>query len=97
MNLYHLIETGLIVLIGALSVYYAIRLLMPSLVTRVTVSIARWLDRCPSGSWRRKMASRVHAAVPNGGCGSKCGGGCNGCGLAARVHPPLAGDDNSSR
>ena len=97
MNLYHVIETGLIVLIGALSVYYAIRLLMPSLVTRVTIAIASWLDRGPSGSWARKIASRVRATLPTGGCVSKCGDGCNGCGLAARVHPPLAGDDNSSR
>ena len=96
MNLYRLIETGLIVLIGALSVGYAIRLLMPSLVTRVTASIARWLDRSPSGSWRKKMATRASAAVPNGGCGSNCGSGCHGCGLAARAHLPLAGDDNSS-
>ena len=96
MNLYHVMETGLIMLIGALSVYHATRLLMPRLLNHVNASIARWLDRSPPGSRRRKIASRVRAAAPNGGCGSNCGSGCNGCGLAEHIHPPLAGDDNSS-
>lgn len=97
MNLYHVIETGLIMLIGALSAYQAIRLLTPRLVTHVYASVARWLERSPSASWRRKMATRIRAAAPNGGCGSKCSGGCTGCGLVRRAQPPLAGDDNSSR
>ena len=97
MNLYHAIETGFIMLIGVLSVYSAVRLLMPRVVAQVHTSIARRLERSPSRSWRRRIANRVRAAVPNAGCGSgNCSSGCSGCNLATQVRSRLAGDDNAS-
>jgi hypothetical protein len=96
MNLYGVLETGLIVVIGAVSAYQVIKLLMPRLLQGARASLAKRLNRGGQGSWRDRLAATVRGAEPSGSCGSGCGGGCNSCRLATRVHPPLSSDDNSS-
>ena len=89
MSFYSFLETGVILLIGVVSMYQVMNTLMPRVTHSVRTSIARRLSRDPGSQWRD--------ATPATGCGAGCGGGCNGCSIAARTHPPLAGDDTSSR
>jgi hypothetical protein len=96
-NLYPFFESGIIVLIGAFSVYHVFRMLMPGSVNRARVSVAHWLERSSSGSWRLKVAARLRGAAPAHGCGGGCSSGCGGCRIAARIHSPFAGDDNGTR
>lgn len=95
MTFYSFLETSVIFTIGVFSIYQVMKLLMPQLTRRVRGLIALQLSR-PGNRWRNALATRLRDAAPSGGCAAGCGGGCNACGIAGRVHPPLTGDDKSS-
>jgi len=95
-NLYHFLETALIVLIGVFSAYHVMKLLMPRVMHGVRVRIANRLSHSPQASWRHVVATKLRDAAPASGCGAGCGDGCNGCRIAARIHPTPARDDEPS-
>ena len=97
MSFYSFLETSVILIIGVLSMYQVMNILVPRVTHRMRTSIALRLSRAPGSHWRSALATRLGGATPASGCSAGCGGGCNGCSIAARIHPPLAGDDKSSR
>ena len=96
MNIYHFLETVLIVLIGVFSAYHVLKLLMPQAMHGVRVRIAERLSHSRRDSWRHVVATKLRDAAPSNGCGTGCADGCDGCHVSARIHPKLARDDDSS-
>ncbi|MGD2138971.1 MAG: hypothetical protein PVH25_01135 [Burkholderiales bacterium] len=96
MNLYSAFETGLIVVIGIVAAVQVVRLLMPQLVRTARLYLSRRLGAGAKTGWRRALASRLRQGTAAEGCGTNCGSSCSSCAVAARAHPPLAGEDPRS-
>jgi hypothetical protein len=98
MNVYPILEIALIGLIGALSLYQVMKVVMPRVLQGARASVAQRLGRgATAASWRHALAVRVRDAVPEAACGAGCGGGCNGCSVAASARTPVRTGDEAAR
>ena len=94
MNLYPVLEAALIGVIGIVSVYHVMKIVMPRFVEGTRASVAQRLGRgAAAASWRHAIASKVRHAAPESACGTGCGGGCHGCSVAARSGTPVSSND----
>lgn len=98
MNVYPILEIAVIGLIGAVSLYHLMKVVMPRALHGARASVAQRLGRgATAASWRHALASRVRDAVPEAACGAGCGGGCNGCSVAQHASTPVPGDEQALR
>lgn len=97
MTFYTVLETAIIGLIGVVSAYHVMKMLMPRMVDRARVSVALRLGRrADVASWRHAVAAGARNAVPENDCGG-CNSGCNGCSVATRVSALVHADEQTLR
>ncbi len=98
MSLYPVIEAALIGVIGIVSVYHVIRIVMPRFIEGARASVAQRLGRGVSAtSWRYAVASKARHAAPESACGTGCSSGCHGCSVAARTGTSASSGDQTLR
>jgi hypothetical protein len=97
MSSYVVFETVIVALVGLVSAYQVIKLLMPRTADGFRASIANALMRAPGGMRLQALATSSPEPGPARGCAVACGGGCHGCAIAARTDSPLADQQQSSR
>ena len=99
MSLYTFLETTIIVLVGVISAYHVMKMLMPRAVGRARASLALRLGRgADAASRRRALAVKVrgdtaHAAACDAGCGS----GCSTCSIALQTRRSMPADEQATR
>lgn len=85
MSVYHVVETGVVATLVALSALSITGRYAPTVRTRTVARMALWCDRPSRPGWVRAVGRRllVPGAAPS--ChsdplsGSACGSGCSGC------------------
>lgn len=98
MTVYTILETAIIGLIGVVSAYHVMRMLMPRMIDRARMSVALRLGRSADAtSWRHAVAAGARNVAPENACGAGCNSGCNGCSVAARASTLVPADEQSSR
>ncbi len=93
MSSYAFVETVLVILIGLVSAYQVMRVLMPRATQRLHALIAKRTNAGQSGG--HPPATGLPDA--GGGCAVGCGSGCNGCRVAAGINQSLSGHQELSR
>ena len=97
MSSYVVFETVIVALVGLISAYQVIKLLMPRTADGFRASIANVLMRAPGGMRPHALATTPSDSGPASGCAVACGSGCHGCAIGARTDSSLADQQQSSR
>ena len=84
---YAIFETAVVVLVGVLSAYQVMRVLMPRMAQKLGAILSTRLTGSQGGG--HSLTRELPAT--GSGCGLGCGSGCNGCGAATGNHQSLAG------
>lgn len=95
MSSYAVVETVVVILIGLVSAYQVMRVLMPRATQRLHAVIATRVDARRGGG--RSLATRLNDAGAGSGCAIGCGSGCNGCIAAAGIDQPPVERQEPSR
>jgi hypothetical protein len=93
MSSYAVVEAILVILIGLVSAYQVMKVLMPRAMKRVRARIVNRLNGGPAHSLPTDLPDSGAAS----GCGVGCGDACNGCGSGAGIRQPLSGARKPSR
>ncbi len=93
MTSYAIFETVVVVLVGVLSAYQVVKVLMPRMAQKLGAILSTRLIGGHGGG--RSLSSGLPDT--GSGCGLGCGSGCNGCGAATGNHQSLAGRQEPSR
>lgn len=89
MSIYVVIENAVVVLVAIVSLYFALRALMPSTLSRAQSMLAEWLDRPQRSQWARALSRRLSTKATVSGCAVGCGSACNGCGDSSKTKPVI--------
>lgn len=95
MSSYAVVETIVVILIGLVSAYQVMRVLMPRATQRLHAVIATRVDARRGGE--HSLATRLNDAGAVSGCAIGCGSGCNGCIAAAGSNQPPVERQEPSR
>ncbi|HUU71941.1 MAG TPA: DUF6587 family protein [Burkholderiales bacterium] len=87
MSSYALLETVIVGVIGLISAWQVMKILMPRTTQGLRTSIATRLNLVQG---ERHLPATGPSEAGSSGCGVGCGSACNGCGVAARIIQPLA-------
>jgi hypothetical protein len=86
MSLYPIFELAMVVLIAAVSLYQAIKVLMPRAVGSARARVAlRLSSGAGAAGWRHALAVKVGKEAPQSACDTGCSSGCNGCSVAVQA------------
>ncbi len=96
MSSYAVVETVVVILIGLVSAYQVMRVLMPRATQRLRAVIATRVH-ARRGGGGRSLATRLNDAGAVSGCAIGCGSGCNGCIAAAGSNQPPVERQEPSR
>src|SRR5262247_1270199 len=83
MNLYSVVETGLVTAIAGGSAECVLKHVAPSMLSRVQASLASWLDRPGRPHLVRVLASSL-VRREGESCDAGCGASCNACTNSAK-------------
>lgn len=95
MSSYAVVETIVVILIGLVSAYQVMRVLMPRATQRLHAVIATRVDARRGGE--HSLAARLNDAGAVSGCAIGCGSGCNGCIAATGSNQPPVERQEPSR
>ncbi|MGM3277290.1 DUF6587 family protein [Ralstonia sp. 24A2] len=85
MSVYHIVETGVVATVVALSALSLTGRYAPATRARTMARVAGWCDRPSRPSWMRAFGQRLLTPGESPSChsdplsGSACGSGCSGC------------------
>jgi hypothetical protein len=94
MSTYAAIESIVVAVIALVSVFYALKVIVPGPMQAMRFRVADWLGRTANqGSRLSVLVDRLRVDGASQGCATGCdSGGCNGCSVARRVAPQPARD-----
>ncbi len=93
MSTYAAIESIVVAVIALVSVFYALKVIVPGPMKAMRFRAADWLGRTASqGSRLSVLVDRLRVDGASQGCATGCNSGCNGCSVARRVAPQPARD-----
>lgn len=85
MSVYHIVETGVVATVVALSALSMTGRYAPAMRARTMARVAGWCDRPSRPDWVRALGQRLLTPGEAPSChsdplsGSGCGSGCSGC------------------
>ncbi|KFX27397.1 DUF6587 family protein [Ralstonia solanacearum] len=85
MSVYHVVETGVVATLVAMSALSVTGRYAPTMRARTAARVAGWCDRPSRPGWVRAIGQRLLAPGAAPSChsdplsGSACGSGCGGC------------------
>nr|WP_311530013.1 DUF6587 family protein [uncultured Ralstonia sp.] len=85
MSVYHVVETGVVATVVALSALSLTGRYAPATRARAMARVAGWCDRPSRPGWMRAFGQRLLTPGESPSChsdplsGSACGSGCSGC------------------
>ncbi|CAJ0693840.1 DUF6587 family protein [Ralstonia wenshanensis] len=89
MSVYHVVETGVVATVVALSALSLAGRYAPAMRARTAARVAGWCDRPSRPGWMRAFGQRLLTPGESPSChsdplsGSACGSGCSGCASGA--------------
>lgn len=96
MSVYHVVETGVVATVVALSALSLTGRYAPNVRARAMARMAGWCDRPSRPAWMRALGQRLLTPGEAPSChsdplsGSACGSGCSGCASGASPSPAAA-------
>jgi hypothetical protein len=93
MSTYAAIESIVVAVIALVSVFYALKVIVPGPMQAMRFRVADWLGRTANqGSRLSVLVDKLRVDGASQGCATGCNSGCNGCSVASRVAPQPARD-----